>query len=54
VEDGIGVITVIGGYIVGNHRVWLELVDNSSGSTRSIFFVDIGAVRVESESVGPS
>jgi len=48
------VITVIGGQIVDDRRIRLELVGNRSASACSIFFVDIGAVRVESESVGQS
>jgi len=54
VEDVIGVITVIGRHVVGDHRVRSKLVDKSSGGTRSSGIVDIGAVRVESESVGSS
>ena len=50
-EDGIGVITVIGEYVVGNHRRRMELVGEGSASTQSSSFVDIGAVRVESEFV---
>ena len=53
-EDGIGVIAVIGRDIVGDHRIRLELVGDSLGTTQSGGFIDIGAVRVESESVGPS
>jgi len=48
------VITVIGGDIVGNHRIRLELVGNSPGGTRSSGFIDIGTIRVESEPVGLS
>jgi len=48
------VITVIGGQIFEDRRVRLELVGNRFASARSIFFVNIGAVRVESESVGLS
>jgi len=48
------VITVIGGQIFGDRRVRLELVGDSTASARSIFFVNIGAVGVKSESVGLS
>jgi len=54
VEDGIEVIAVIGGQIVDDRRIRLELVGNRFASARSIFFVDIGAVRVESEPIGQS
>jgi len=48
------VFTVIGGQIFGDRGIRLEWVGNGTASARSIFFADIGAVRVESESVGPS
>jgi len=51
VEDGVGVVTVIREHIVGNHRIRLEWVGKSSASTQSSGFVDIGAMRVDSEFV---
>jgi len=48
------VITVIGGQILGDRCVRSELVGHGITGTRSIVVADIGAVGVESESVGLS
>ena len=46
-DDGTGVRTVIGEHVVGDRRIWLELVGEGILGTSSGGFIDVGAVRVE-------
>lgn len=50
-EDGIGMIAVIGKHVIGEYFVRLEFVGSGNAGARSSRFVDIGAVRVEPELV---
>jgi len=51
VDDGICVSAIIGEHVVGDRHIWSELVCSGSAGTRSSSYIDIGAVRVESEFV---
>jgi len=54
VDDGVGVITVIGGHVACNHLVRLEQIETVRLATQSSCFIDVGAMRVESELVESS
>ena len=43
-DDGIGITTVIGEHVIGDHHVRLELVCSGSVGTQPSGGVDVGAV----------
>ena len=50
-DDGVGIATVVGEHVAGDHRIRLEWVCSGGIGTQSGSFIDIGAVCVESELV---